>query len=106
MSTTQTKEMDLTVVKEILNQLNQSRIHGFPFFAYTGMKPLGVISDTEISMKAKRNPSGFSKVGVKYNYDSDTYTVKFIKNSGIVESVDDVYFNEMAQLIVDKLGIN
>ena len=94
--------------KNTLTTLNQSKINGFPFFAYAG-KPKNIFSDDKggiILAGMKRNPNQIGKVHIKYDEGRDTYSVDFTTNRGKEKgSLDDIYFDQLSDIIIDKMGI-
>lgn len=88
------------VAQEIFEQLRLSKVNGFPFYAYTGLKPQ-IFSTTELYLKAPRNPKKVKNVLVQYDYGSDTYNVIFNGS----ERLTDVYFDQLSEIIVNRMGI-
>lgn len=100
MNTTQQTESNF-VAKEIFSQLSASKVNGFPFFAYSGIKAQ-IFSDTELYLKCPRNPGKVTNVLVSYNMGSDTYTV-LVNGS---ERLEDIYADGLADIIIGKMGVN
>ena len=54
----------------------------------------------------KRNPNQIGKVHIKYDEGRDTYSVDFTTNRGKEKgSLDDIYFDQLSDIIIDKMGI-
>ena len=89
------------VVQEIVRQLQASRVNGFPFFAYTGIKKMSQFSESELALALPRGPKPIKLVIVKYEYGSDTYTLTFYgtNSKGVVKRLEDIYFDQMAEII-------
>lgn len=107
MNTTQQTETKL-VAKEIFKQLQASKVSGFPFFAYTGIKP-SLFSENALYLKLPRNPSKFKSVLVTLNLATDTYDVDFYTHEDPLKADDrhtDIYNDSLAELIVREMGIN
>ena len=105
---TQTQQQEITTyASEIFEQLKASKIHGFPFFAYTGIK-VSEFSDESLYLKLPKNPSEFKSILVTYDIGSDTYIVSFYTDDVPLKSKDrheDIYFDQLAELIVRETGV-
>lgn len=105
MNTTQTQTDE--VAQEIFRQLNASRVNGFPFFAYTGIKA-SVFANNALYLKLPKNPSAFKSILISYDYGSDTYKVSFYTHEDPLKVGDthtDVYADALADLIVSEMKI-
>ena len=110
MSTTQqnTVEQDNFYAKEIFSLLKASKVNGFPFFAYSGIKPT-IFSSEALYLKLPRNPSKFKSILVTLNRATDTYDVNFYTHETTLKAEDkhdDVYVEQLVELIVREMGIN
>jgi len=106
MSTSQQTETKL-VAKEIFKQLSASKVNGFPFFAYSGIKP-SLFSETALYLKLPKNPSKFKSILVTLNLTTDTYDVNFYTHEDPLKSDDrhtDIYNDALVDLIVREMGI-
>lgn len=105
--------MQQTVTQEvpeiILDQLKQSRIHGFPFFAYTGIKEFNLEGeDTLYLKKIPTNPNKITGVQVVYNKGADTYKLyTFQKNQRVIAKGEypEIYVDQLARIITKELGV-
>ena len=92
------------IPEEILRQLEVSKINGFPFFSYTGIKEYLMYGNEELWLKKiPKNPKGIEVVKVIYDL-TDTYKVIFqgkTKRYGF----SDVYVDQLADLIVREMGV-
>lgn len=104
MNTTQQTQNN-EVAKEIFSQLQASKVNGFPFFAYSGIKA-SIFSTTKLHLKAPRNPKRIKNILINYQYGSDTYTVIFNGSNKHEDIFDDVYADGLADLIVREMGVN
>jgi len=93
-------ENEDSVAREIFNQISSSKVNGFPFIAYTGMKAKN-FSSSALHLKAPKNPKGIDNVLIQYEYGSDTYTVIL---DGSVR-IEDVYADALAELIARRMGV-
>jgi len=99
MSNTTTQNTE--IAKEIFRQLQASKVNGFPFLAYTGLKPQ-IFSATELYLKAPRNPNKVKNILVSYSHARDTYTVLFNGS----QRHEDIYADVLAEMIVREMGVN
>ena len=93
---------------EIFSILNASKVNGFPFFAYSGIKP-SIFSSEALYLKLPRNPSKFRSILVTLNRATDTYDVNFYTHENPLKAEDkhdDVYNSQLVELIVREMGIN
>ncbi len=107
MNTTQQTQNN-EVAKEIFSQLQTSKVNGFPFFAYSGIKA-SIFSETALYLKLPRNPSKFKSILVTLNLASDTYDVNFYTHADPLKADDrhtDIYNDMLVDLIVNQMGIN
>ena len=88
----------------IIDQLTASKVNGFPFWAYTGLKLLRQ-TDRKIQLIAKRNPGRVHIVSIQYHYDSDTYILIFARKNGVATTHIDVYADVMVNMIIDAMGV-
>ncbi len=96
-----------TALDTIFSQLKSSRVNGFPFFAYTGIKA-SKFSDDSLYLKLPKNPSPFKSILVTYEYNSDTYKVQFYTHDDPLKKKDihnDIYADGLADLIVREMKI-
>jgi hypothetical protein len=107
------KKNDFEIQETILETLKVSKVNGFPFFAYTGIKDfvfMGNRENAEVMLKnIPRNPHKISAVNIAYDFGADLYNVSFYrKKNGIiypVESLKGIYFDQLSELIVRKMGV-
>ena len=104
--TTQTESS--LVAKVIFLQLKASKVNGFPFFAYSGIKA-SVFSNTALYLKLPKNPSKFKSILVTLNIARVTYDVNFYTHDDPLKTDDrytDIYNDQLVDLIVNEMGIN
>ena len=102
MSTEQAQD-EYFVAKEIFRQLQASKVNGFPFFAYTGIKSIEK-TQNGLTLHFPKNPSKFCRVDITLN-DMDTYDLKFINPKKSAYEVDDLYWDQLAQVIAMNMGV-
>ncbi len=103
------KQHDTTIQDTIVDQLRASKVNGFPFFAYTGIKDFVMEGeDTIMFKKIPRNPSHITNVVIIYDFGRDSYRIHlFQKHQRTIPyaSFEDIYFDQMAHLIAEKMGV-
>jgi hypothetical protein len=99
MNTTQQTENN-QVAEEIFRQLNASKVNGFNFFRYTGLKP-AIFSATELYLKAPRNPGKVKNILVSYDYVEDLYNVAVNGN----KKFEGIFAEDLSDLIVREMGV-
>ena len=98
-------------IKTIYDQLAVSKVNGFPFFNYTGIKKMVYDNEqnTLIFIEIPKNPNHISMIKIKYDYGYDLYNLEFyhIKKrlTTLKESINGIYNDQLADLIVDKMGV-
>lgn len=102
-------EHDTTVQDTIIEQLRQSRVNGFPFFNYTGIQDFTMEGEDTLMFKnIPRNPNGITNVVIVYDFGQDLYRLHtFQKDQRTIpkNSYDGVFFDQMADLIVEEMGV-
>jgi len=93
----------------ILDQLIQSKVNGFPFFAYTGIKQYNLEGEDTLYLKnVPSNPNHITSIQVVYDFGMDVYKLyTFQKNQRDVPFTKyaEVYFDELAQKIAKDMGV-
>lgn len=103
----QQQEANFEIQETILAQLKASKVNGFPFFAYTGIKNFVMMGETELKLIVPKNPAGLKSVLVVYDYGSDTYRVIPQLDANFpVKTITDVYCDVLAECIVQEMGVN
>lgn len=104
------QQANFEVQETILNQLKASKVNGFPFFAYTGIKSFTMEGEDTLMLKnIPSNPNGITNVVIVYDYGRDSYRVHtFKKNQRTIpsNSYEDIYFDALSSIIVDEMGVN
>jgi len=99
------KIQDTTIQETILDQLMQTKVHGFPFFAYTGIKDYVMASDDTLILHLPENPKGLDNINVVYDFGMDVYKLYAFKGGVPLESKMEVYFDELGELITKYMGV-
>ncbi|KKM94108.1 hypothetical protein LCGC14_1201590 [marine sediment metagenome] len=96
------------VAKEIMSQLKMSKVNGFPFFMYSGAREF-VGGDKFLQFRIP-NRKRIAKIRVVLDEARDLYNLEFYKKKGFEmkksKSIDGIFFDQMAEIIVRELGIN
>lgn len=96
------------IVQTIAEQLKASKVHGFPFFLYTGIKVVGRSGENTLVLQCPRNPRRIKFIWIKLNV-MDTYDLELWipKRNGDVEKIqiNDIYADMMSEIIVREMGI-
>jgi hypothetical protein len=95
--------MNTTVEQTILDQLNQTRVNGFPLLKYIGTKTAQFRHNTCI-ISVQENPKGITAIEVEYIEALDTYTIRYYKGNQIITEHDDIYFDNFDS-IARELGV-
>ena len=100
--------MNTTIEQTIVQQLNQTRVNGFPLLQYIGTKnqfgkAISVGYKTVI-IKPAKNPKKITAVAIQYMEISDTYTIRYYKNNQVVAEHDDIYCDNLDS-IARELGV-
>jgi hypothetical protein len=90
--------------KEIIEQLKESKIHGFNFFIYTGIKKILSNSDGDLILKLPSDSPKYNSVVIKLDV-SDTYTLEFYKKYDLKNTVKDIYVDQLAETITRETGV-
>jgi len=108
-----------TAQDAILNELRLSKVNGFPFVAYTGIKDFvfmgggknlngDQLHDYELMLaKIPKNPNHVQKIQIVYEYGLDTYKILITKQGDGLPSktINDVYVGTLAEIIVREMGV-
>ena len=110
MSTTQTEQQTQEIPETILDQLMQSKIHRFPFFAYTGIKGFVMMGNEALKLKdIPRNPNKITGIDIYYDAGHDAYNVYFEKGvfpkNYRFKGYSEVYFDQLAECITKEMGV-
>lgn len=102
------QNQSMEVAGEIMSQLKQSKVGGFPFFAYSGAKDfVGAPNFLQFSIPNKKR---IAKIRVVLDEAQDLYNLEFYKKKGFEmiksNSVDGIFAEQMVEIIVRELGIN
>jgi len=111
---TKLKEVDYGTSKDphqipqgMLDELYQSKIRGFPFFAYTGIREFVMMGNDSLMLKEiPPNPNKISAIQINYNKGADGFTIDYFVGNSRVANPQILYVGDLAPAIVDKMGIS
>jgi len=104
------------VQETILEQLKASKVNGFPFFAYTGIKNFVMAGDNpednpQLKLDCPSNPNHVSHIWITYKRGADVYELAFCKNNNNFDltheegKFSEVYCDQLAEIIVREMGV-
>ena len=99
----QTTEHETFVQETMLEQLQASKIHGFNFFAYTGIRSYTMAGEDTLILKTPRG-SKYDSVHVILT-PMDEYDLIFFKGGFPKEAVRGIYCDMFAEIITRNLGV-
>ena len=95
--------MATTVEQTILNQLNQTRVNGFPLLSYIGTKSAQFGKNTCI-ISVGDNPKGITAVKVEYMEAYDEYRIIFFRSISVANTLEFIQWSDLG-LIARELGV-
>lgn len=95
--------MATTVEQTILNQLNQTRVNGFPLLSYIGTKSAQFGKNTCI-ISVGDNPKGITAVKVEYMEAYDEYRIIFFRSISVANTLEFIQWSDFG-LIARELGV-
>jgi len=91
----------------MLDELLQSKVRGFPFFPYTGINDYLLMGNDSLMLKPiPPNPNHISAILINYNKGEDGFNIVFYKGNDPVETTGTLYVGDLADAIVQKMGIS
>jgi len=98
------------ITHDMLHELEISKIRGFPFFAYTGIKDVYEYYDLAKDLHElwlehiPKNPKGIKNIKLQYDPSNDSTTILFFTKKGF-HTVKEVYVGQLAHIIVGEMGV-
>ena len=95
---------------DMLHELNISKIRGFPFFTYTGIKDVFEYYELNKDLHElwlehiPKNPKGVKDIKLQYDPSNDSTNILFFTKKGL-HTVKEVYVGELANIIVEGMGV-
>jgi hypothetical protein len=105
-----TSEDPHQIPQTALNQLLASKVNGFPFFKFTGIKGFLLEGNDTLTLKdIPRNPNRIKRVKVVFDQGQDLYNLVFFKEKNNISFVskreNGVFFDQMAEIIAREMGV-
>ena len=95
--------MNTTVEQTILDQLNQTKVNGFPLLKYIGTKS-ATFGDKTVVIQVAKNPKGITAVKVEYMEAYDEYRIIFYKSICVTNTLEFIQFDNFDS-IARELGV-
>ena len=90
----------------MLDELYQSKVRGFPFFAYTGIKDYLLMGNDSLMLKPiPPNPNQISAIQINYDKGADGFTIDYYVGNNRVANSEILYVGDLADAIVQKMGV-
>jgi len=91
----------------MLDELYQSKVRGFPFFTYTGIREFLMYGNDSLMLKQiPPNPNKISAIQINYNKGADGFTIDYFVGNRRVANPQILYVGDLADAIVEKMGIS
>ncbi len=95
------------IPQDMLDELYQSKVRGFPFFVYTGIREFVMMGNDSLLLKEiPPNPNKISAIQINYNKGADGFTIDYFVGNSRVANPQILYVGDLAPAIVDKMGIS
>ena len=90
----------------MLDELYQSKVRGFPFFVYTGIKDYLLMGNDSLMLKdIPPNPNKISAIQINYDKGADGFTIDYYVGNNRVADPQILYVGDLADAIVQKMGV-
>ena len=90
----------------MLDELLQSKVRGFPFFAYTGIKDYLLMGNDSLMLSpVPPNPNKISAIQINYNQGADAFNLVAYRGNDRISTSQDLYVGDLADSIVKIMGI-
>ena len=91
----------------MLDELFQSKVRGFPFFSYTGIRDYLLMGNDSLMLKPiPPNPNQISAIQINYDKGADGFHIVFYKGNDRIETTETLYVGDLADAIVQKMGVS
>ena len=91
----------------MLDELYQSKVRGFPFFVYTGIKDYLLMGNDSLMLKdIPPNPNKISAIQINYDKGADGFHIVFYRGNDRLETTETLYVGDLADTIVQKMGVS
>ena len=90
----------------MLDELYQSKVRGFPFFVYTGIKDYLLMGNDSLMLKPiPPNPNQISAIQINYDKGADGFTIDYYVGNNRIANSEILYVGDLADAIVQKMGV-
>ena len=90
----------------MLDELLQSKVRGFPFFSYTGIKDYLLMGNDSLMLNPlPPNPNKISAIQINYDKGADGFTMVYFVGNNRVADPQILYVGDLADAIVQKMGV-
>jgi len=91
----------------MLDELLQSKVRGFPFFSYTGIKDYLLMGNDALMLKPiPPNRGGVTAILVNYNKGADSFHIVYYMENDPIETTGELYVGDLSDNIIHKMGIS
>ena len=95
------------IPQDMLDELLQSKVRGFPFFSYTGIKDYLLMGNDSLMLNPlPPNPNKISAIQINYDKGADGFTIDYYVGNNRVADPQILYVGDLADAIVQKMGVS
>jgi len=95
------------IPQNMLDELLQSKVRGFPFFSYTGIKDYLLMGNDSLMLNPlPPNPNKISAIQINYDKGADGFTIDYYVGNNRVADPQILYVGDLADAIVQKMGVS
>tara|TARA_R110000751_G_C13453315_1_gene444435 strand:+ start:67 stop:357 length:291 start_codon:yes stop_codon:yes gene_type:complete len=95
--------MSTEIEQTILDQLNQTRVNGFPLLSYIGTKT-AQFGENSCIISVGNNPKGITAVKVEYMEAHDEYRIIFFKSISVTNTLEFIQWDNF-DCIAREMGV-
>jgi len=107
---------DFSVQETILEQLRASKVNGFPFLAYTGIRNYVMAGDNpagnpQLKLDCPSNPRKVTHIWITYLRGDDLYELAFCRDNNNFNLTHEegayhgIFSDQMAEIIAEEMGV-
>ena len=94
------------IPQHMLDELFQTKVRGFPFFAYTGIKDYLLMGNDSLMLTPlPSNPNKISAIEIIYRPDHDAFTIAYYIGNKRTKTDQLRYVGDLGNAIVEIMGI-
>jgi hypothetical protein len=95
--------MSTEIEQTILDQLNQTKVNGFPLLSYIGTKT-AQFGENSCIISVGNNPKGITAVKVEYMEAYDEYRIIFFRSISVASTLEFIQWSNF-DCIARELGV-